>query len=267
MNGMVWNCSRTLSRWRPGKASNKRDAAPTAGCKRRSLWQKKRLSHTDSRARMSHLIEWLTASQGYFQNLGWWGVLAFGAVIMVVQLVLVPVAPLGIASGMMFGLGKGMLAVTLGTALGMTLNFLLARHVARAALAHRLQRSEKFRLIDVAIGREGWRIVALLRFVPMPFGIANFCYGLTAIPFWPYLFASMAAIIPSNFFFVWFGASAHESLQSLVGGGRPRQPFEYVMLVVGLAATFAALTYISRIARAAVANHGTGTETVVAPAE
>jgi hypothetical protein len=38
-------------------------------------------------------------------------------------------------------------------------------------------------------------------------------------------------------------------------------------MVVGLGAAFAALTYISRIARAAVANHGTGTETVEAPAE
>ena len=250
-----------------GNASNKSALASTAGCKRRSLWQNKRPSNSDFRARMSHLLEWLTASQGYFQGLGWLGLLAYGAVIMVAQLVLVPVAPLGIAAGMMFGLGKGMVAVTLGTGLGMTLNFLLARHVARAALTHRLQGSEKFRLIDAAIGKEGWKIVALLRFVPMPFGVANFCYGLTAIPFWPYLFASMAAIIPSNFFFVWFGASAHESLQSLVGGGRPRQPFEYAMLVIGLCAAFGGLTYISRIARAAVANHGTGTETVEAPAE
>jgi uncharacterized membrane protein YdjX (TVP38/TMEM64 family) len=86
----------------------------------------------------------------------------------------------------------------------------------------------------------------------MPFGIANYCYGLTAIPFWPYFFATAVAITPNNMFFIWLGITAHEGLAA-VSGAKTRHPGEYVMLVVGLLAAFAALTYITRIARAALA--------------
>ena len=211
---------------------------------------------------MSALIDWLKASQQYFQDLGWMGVLAYAGVILVVQLFLMPLSPIAITGGFLFGLKGGLAAITLGTAAGAAVNFLIARHVARNAIAHRLERHEKFRLIDAAIGREGWKIIALLRFCPIPFGLANFCYGLTAIPFWPYFLASIVAIIPGNVFFVWIGATADASLEALLGTGRPRHPFEYVLLFAGLAAAFGALTYITRIARAAVANQG---ESDVAP--
>jgi uncharacterized membrane protein YdjX (TVP38/TMEM64 family) len=182
------------------------------------------------------------------------GILLFAGIFFAAQFCLAPVAPLAMAAGAIFGMRGGFAAVTLGTALGAALNFLISRHLARNAIAERLNRSEKFRLIDQAIGREGWKIIALLRFCPIPFGLANFCYGLTAVRFWPYLAASVVAIIPANLFFVWLGASAQEGAQALLGGTRPRHPAEYVLLGVGLLAGFAALTYISKIARAAVAS-------------
>lgn len=202
---------------------------------------------------MSALIEWLTASQQFFRELGWLGVLAYAGVIFAVQLFLVPLMPFAVGAGVFFGFGRGWVALTLGTALGAAINFLIARYVARDAIASRLERHEKFRLIDAAIGREGWKIVALLRFCPIPFGLANYCYGLTAVRFWPYFWATVAAVIPANSFFIWLGASAQEGLQAALGAGK-QHPFKYVLLGLGLAAAFAALTYISRIARAAVAN-------------
>jgi uncharacterized membrane protein YdjX (TVP38/TMEM64 family) len=181
------------------------------------------------------------------------GLLAFAGIFFAAQFCLAPVAPLAMAAGAIFGLGWGIVVVTIGTGLGVALNFLIARHVAREPIAHRLARSEKFRLIDAAIGREGWKIIALLRFCPLPFGLSNFCYGLTAVPFWPYFFASVVAIVPANTFFVWLGASANEGVHALAGSSRPRHPIEYVLMFVGLVAAFAALTYISRIAKAAIA--------------
>ncbi len=203
---------------------------------------------------MSRLIEWLNASQQWFQDLGWLGVLAYAGLIVLVQLFLAPLSPFAIAGGVFFGLARGVVAIELGTAIGAAVNFWIARHVAREAVASRLERNEKFQLIDAAIGREGWKIIALLRFCPVPFGLANYCYGLTAIRFWPYFLATVLVIIPGNCFFVWLGASAHAGLEAIVGGGRPRHPFEYVLLGAGLLAGFAALTYVARVARAAVAN-------------
>jgi len=87
----------------------------------------------------------------------------------------------------------------------------------------------------------------------MPFGIANYCYGLTPVRFWPYLGATLLAIIPGNGLLVWLGSTFRGTLADLVGKGRPHHPLEYVFLVVGIVAAFLALRYVAKIARAAVA--------------
>jgi uncharacterized membrane protein YdjX (TVP38/TMEM64 family) len=202
---------------------------------------------------MSHLLHWIDQYRAYFQHLGWMGMLLYAGLIALVQVAILPVSPLGIGAGFIFGFGRGFLTTMLGTAGGLAFNFLVARYVAREAVSRRLLRNEKFRLIDAAIGKEGWKLVFLLRFCPMPFGLANYAFGLTAIGFWPYFLASLPPIMPTNALFVWMGASTHESLEAISGAGRPRQPFEYVLMGVGLVATLVSLAYIGRVARQAVA--------------
>jgi uncharacterized membrane protein YdjX (TVP38/TMEM64 family) len=201
---------------------------------------------------VDQILHQVLAFQQTLLDLGWIGVLAYALFIAIFQMTLAPISPAAIAGGLMLGLGRGFAAVTIGTALGAALNFLLARHGARRLFERRLKNHEKFRLIDDAIGREGWKIVALLRFCPVPFGLANFCYGLTAIAFWPYLAATAAAIVPGNFFFSYLGSTAQQGLQAMTGASHHRHPGEYVILGVGLLATFLALTYVGKIARAAL---------------
>ncbi len=202
---------------------------------------------------MSSFIQWLTSSQDFFTQRGWMGVLLFAGAIVVVQMFIAPMSPVALAAGFGFGFGRGWIAITVGTALGAAVNFLISRYAARGPVARRLEKNEKFRLIDAAIGKEGWKIVFLLRFVPMPFGLANYAYGLTSIPFWSYLLASVVAIIPANTFLVYLGHTAHAGLAVASGTERPRHPGEYVLLAVGVVAAFVALRHITKIARTAVA--------------
>lgn len=190
------------------------------------------------------------------QHLGWLGVLGYAVGLVVLQMFFIPLAVFGIAAGAIFGFWKGVLAITIGTNVGAVVNFLLSRYVARGAVTRYLAHHEKFRLIDAAIGREGGKIIALLRLCPMPFGLANYCYGLTAIRFRSYFIATFLAIIPANCFFVWLGASAHEGLAAAAGATHARYPGEYVLLAVGLVAGFCALNYIARVAKAAVSKTG-----------
>jgi uncharacterized membrane protein YdjX (TVP38/TMEM64 family) len=206
---------------------------------------------------MKALTDWLASSEQYFHQLGWLGVLAFAGVMVLAGLASLPLSPFAIAAGAMFGLGRGFAAVVLGTGLSAALNFLISRYVARGVVQRRLAKDQRFTLIDEAIGREGWKIIALLRFVPMPFGLANYLYGLTAIRFWPYLAATVVAIIPANLFITWLGATAGMTLHAAAGTTRPRHPMEYVFLFAGLACALAALLYVTRIARAALARRGT----------
>jgi uncharacterized membrane protein YdjX (TVP38/TMEM64 family) len=201
---------------------------------------------------VEQLLQKLLALQSTLLDLGWVGVIGYALFIALFQVSLAPLSPVAIAGGLIFGIGRGFLALTIGTILGAAINFLIARHAARRAMERRLRKSEKFRVIDEAIGREGWKIVALLRFCPIPFGLANFCYGLTAIPFWPYLAATAVAIVPGNFFFTYLGATAQEGIQALTGAGRARHPGEYILMFVGLIATAIAVTYVGKVARAAL---------------
>lgn len=192
----------------------------------------------------------------FFHGLGWLGVLAYAVAIVGIQMLCAPLAPVAVGAGFIFGLGRGFIAVMLGTGFGAVVNFLISRHLARGRVQRWLGKNEKFKLIDAAIGREGWKIVALLRFCPMPFGIANYSYGLTAVRFVPYCAATFLTIIPANFFFAWFGASSQDALKTVSGGGGAAPPGKIVFTIVGLVAFFAALTYVTKIARAAVARGG-----------
>ena len=202
---------------------------------------------------LEHLVQFLEHLQQSIQDMGALGILAFAGIFVLAQMFMVPVAPLGMAFGLFFGFAQGWPGLMFGCVIGASINFLISRHLARAAVTRWLGGNEKFRMIDRAVAREGWKIVALLRFVPIPFGLANYCYGLTPVRFWPYLGATALAIIPPNCLFVWMGATFHGSLSSLVGKGRAHHPLEYVFLGVGVIAAVLVLRYVAKVARKAVA--------------
>lgn len=203
---------------------------------------------------LAYLVQLLERLQQNILGMGALSIFVFAGIFVVAQMLIVPVAPLGLAFGLFFGFTQGWLGLMLGCAVGASINFLISRHLARKAVTRWLGGNEKFRLIESAVAREGWKIVALLRFVPVPFGLANYCYGLTPVRFWPYLAATCAAIIPANSLFVWIGSTFNGNLASLVGKGRPHHPLEYVFLVVGVLAAVIALRYVAKVAKSAVAS-------------
>ena len=204
------------------------------------------------------MLHWLSnlvhSSHDKFARLGWLGVLAYAGLIVLLQMVAVPLAPFALGAGEVFGFWKGVITITVGTNAGAAINFLISRYIARNAVNRWLGHHEKFRLIDSAIGREGWKIIALLRLCPLPFGLANYAYGLTAVRFWPYCLATFVAIIPANCFFVWLGMSARQGLAAATGHAeQARTPGEWTLTAVGLIAFFFALRHITKLAKAAVA--------------
>ncbi len=201
---------------------------------------------------LEQLLHYLEALQGWVNEHPGSGVFVFAGAFLFVQLFMLPVSPLGMAAGLFFGFWKGLFALSLGCFLGATVNFFLVRWFARDFVRRKLAGNEKFRIIDTAIAREGWRIVALLRFVPIPFGLANYCYGLTPIRYLPYIAATSVAIIPANSFFTWLGSTFNGELSALVKG-RPRHPMEYVFLALAILAAALALRMVAKSARSAVA--------------
>lgn len=208
---------------------------------------------------LQQLVAFLESTQHTILALGWVGLFAFAGMFVIAQLFMVPVAPMGIAAGVFFGFTLGWSGLMLGCAVGATINFLISRHFARGFVTRKLGGNAKFRIIEKAIERGGWKIIVLLRFVPIPFGLANYCYGLTPIPFWPYLGASCIAVAAPNALFAWMGFT-FQDVSAVVSKDRPRSPLEYALPVVGIIAAVLALRYVAKVAHETVSKNSPGAE-------
>ncbi len=106
---------------------------------------------------------------------------------------MLPGSVLTIGAGIVFGLALGVVTVSAGSTLGACVAFLVGRTIARDWVARRVADNPKWRAIDEAVGRQGFKIVLLTRLSPVfPFNLQNYGYGLTAVSFWKHALASWA---------------------------------------------------------------------------
>lgn len=213
--------------------------------------------------RMLPLADWTRELEAWRERLGPAAGLAFGVLYVVAALLLVPGGAITLAAGFLFGVVRGTIIVSIASTTAAALAFLLARTVARQWVEERARRDRRFAAVDRAIGKHGWKFVALLRLSPVvPFSLSNYLYGLTAVRFWPYVAASWAAMLPATVLYVSLGAAGQAGL-SASSGGRARTSAEYAYLGAGIAATLAVTVVLTRIARRSLAE--TGAEPAVEP--
>ena len=114
-----------------------------------------------------------------------------------------PGAAITIAGGALFGSVTGVILVSIGSTIGASLAFIIARYVARNAIVRRLSTNETFQKLDRMTEEHGAIIVAITRLVPIfPFNLLNYGFGLTKVPFWTYVFWSWLCMIPGTILYV-----------------------------------------------------------------
>lgn len=186
------------------------------------------------------------ALNGWIAGLGMWGPVVLAVIYVVATILFVPGTILTLAAGAIFGLAIGTATVSVGSTLGASFAFLIARYGAREKVAKMAQHNRHFGAIDRAIEEGGWKIVALLRLSPaIPFNVQNYLYGLTPVAFWPYAIASWIAMLPGTFLYVYIG----HVTGAAIAGERERSAFEWGMLMVGLLATVVVTVYVTRLAK------------------
>ncbi len=198
--------------------------------------------------------QWLRTFNDWVGQIGTAGIFIFIGVYAVATVLLAPGVILTIGAGFAFGLWKGFLAVSGGATIGAALAFLVARFIARDRIEAIAQRNDKFRKIDNAIGRQGVKLIFLLRLSPViPFNLSNYFYGLTAVKFWPYVVASWIGMMPGTFLYVYIGAAGKAAVTAAAGGEPLKHGWQYwTFLGVGLAATIIVTIWVTKIARDAL---------------
>ena len=125
------------------------------------------------RDHLKDIIEWV-------QNLEEWQ----GALIFIVMFTLVsfPMAwgyiILNVAAGYLYGFCIGLLVVVISVFIGIFVSFEICRLCLRDFVQKRLESENLLAVVRVVEGRKGFRVIALSRLTPLPFGLQN---GLFAV--------------------------------------------------------------------------------------
>jgi len=198
--------------------------------------------------------EWLRRFNSWVAEMGTTGILIFIGVYALATVLLAPGSILTIGAGFAFGLSKGFLAVSAGSTLGAALAFLVARFIAREKVEATAKGNEKFREIDKAIGKQGAKLIFLLRLSPLiPFNLSNYFYGLTGVKFWPYVLASWIGMMPGTLLYVYIGVAGKAAVSATAGAEAARHSWEYWALTsIGLVATIIVTIWVTKIARDAL---------------
>ena len=150
-------------------------------------------------ARLFGLGERLQELREWIATMGNLGMVAYVGLYIVAVVAAVPGLPISIAGAAIFGSLKGVILVSIGSTLGASLAFLIARYLARDAIYRRLSGNEKFQRLDRLTEKHGAMIVAITRLVPLfPFNMLNYGFGLTRVPFPTYAFWSWLCMLPGT---------------------------------------------------------------------
>lgn len=191
-------------------------------------------------------LEWV-------KGLGPAGAIAFIGIYIVATVAFLPGSVLTLGAGVLFGVVQGSLVVFIGATLGATLAFLVGRYFARGWVAKKIEGNQNFAAIDKAVGKEGFKIVTLLRLSPIfPFNILNYGLGVTNVSLKDYFFGSIG-MFPGTVMYVYLGSLAG-NLATLGAGDAPSNPtVTWAIRIIGLIATVAVTVVVTRIARKALA--------------
>lgn len=192
--------------------------------------------------------EWLAALSGWARQAGPWGVAVIALAYAVGSVAALPVWPLTVVAGVVYGAWAGFALALPAGVIGASLAFLAGRTLLRGAVARHLVRNPRLAALDEAVSRQGAFLVLLLRLSPLaPYNVVNYVLSASRIGLLAFAGASFLGMAPITFAWAWAGAT-FGSLEG-VTGRPPAGPGERALQVAGLVATVAVVILLGRMAR------------------
>jgi uncharacterized membrane protein YdjX (TVP38/TMEM64 family) len=188
----------------------------------------------------------------WIDSLGSVGAIAFIALYIIATVAFLPGSIITLGAGIVFGVVLGSVYVFIGATLGASAAFLVGRYLARAWVSKKIAGNDKFRAIDEAVGKEGFKIVLLTRLSPIfPFNLLNYAFGVTKVSLKDYFLGSVG-MIPGTIMYVYIGSLAG-SLARIGTEGQPtNSTVQWAIRIIGFIATVVVTVYVTRIARKAL---------------
>ncbi len=165
--------------------------------------------------------------------------LAFIAMHIAGSLCFVPRTLLALGAGLVFGMWWGIVWAALGSLAGAVAGFLVARYLRSGFIDRAMSaRSAGLAALLNRAERGGWRMVAVVRLVPIiPHSLTNYALGLTGLRLGAYAVGSLLGQLPMTIAYADLGAAGG---QVLLGGVDWRYQVLWPSLI-GLAALLLSL--------------------------
>ncbi|XP_010942479.1 uncharacterized protein [Elaeis guineensis] len=188
------------------------------------------------------------------QNLGPWGPLVLAVAYIPLTVLAVPASILTLGGGYLFGLPIGFIADSIGATVGATAAFLLGRTIGRPYVISKLKDYPKFQAVAIAIQRSGFKIVLLLRLVPLlPFNMLNYLLSVTPVGIGEYIMASWLGMMPITLALVYVGTTLKD-LADVTHGWSEVSTARWVLLISGLLISAILMVCVTKVAKSSLDN-------------
>ncbi|MCA1991508.1 MAG: TVP38/TMEM64 family protein [Coleofasciculus sp. S288] len=203
-----------------------------------------------------NIQELLQTSFLWVERLGALGPIAFIVIYNIATILFIPGSLLTLKGGCLFGVFWGSVYVLIAATFGAIVAFLIGRYLSRDWVCRKIQGNAKFKAINEAVAREGWKIVLLTRLSPIfPFNLLNYAFGVTQVSLKDYTLGSIG-MIPGTVMYVYMGSLASD-LATIGMSAQPRSPetqiAQWVVQGIGCIATVAVTVWVTRLAKKALA--------------
>jgi uncharacterized membrane protein YdjX (TVP38/TMEM64 family) len=206
----------------------------------------------------------VAAIESWISGLGPCGIAAFVALYVVTTTLLFPESVLSIAAGALFGLAWGLAAAILAALLAAMLQYALARRLLRGRVERALASRPSLAAIERAVGRQEFRLQALLRLTPLNPATISYLLGAAGVRFGGFMVACLG-LTPHLLIEVYFGYAGRH-VAHMAGRDAQAVYLHDVVVIGGLAVVMAVLFLISRMAHKAVMEAVAQTEPPATPA-
>ena len=143
----------------------------------------------------------------YFDAMDWHASVCFFLAFVVATVALLPGIILTLVAGMAFGAWQGFAIVVASAMAGITLTFIITRHLARDRVEKLLSEKRWFRKLKSGLRHSGLSAVLMTRLVPFfPYNGLNYALGLFPLRTRDYLLGSLIGMAPGILTYTYIGA-------------------------------------------------------------
>jgi len=195
---------------------------------------------------------WLQVVLEWIGSIGYWGNAMFIPLFCAISLpiILGGYSVLALSCGFLYGVPEGFATLCISALIGDIFGYWVMVLFGKKCLQiEKMERKHEWmKLINAALKDDAFKIMAMCRLTPIPYGLQNSIFALARVNFFKYLLAAFLCYIPPQFAMCYLGSTAKE-LSGIVGHKKPLSRPEIGLLVVEIFICICFLVFLAVIGK------------------